>query len=210
MRKILAPIIVLLLINLSCTSTLQEETIQTAIAETQKVQLTKTPTYFDVPTLSPSKSATITKTRTETRNLTPSTTPTITETFTVTATITVTNTSTITPSPSPTEDLSLNIKLQNFDSYYNNLTDLQQEAFIRNLSGKTVDWNGYVDDVLDDGTVIVHIPETYIGAVYLQHVPLDVAATINKNNYIHFTGTIESASDTLTLSVYLIDVGFVK
>lgn len=210
MRKILAPIIVLLMTSLSCTSTLQEETIQTAIAETQKVQLTNTPTYFVVPTLTPSKSATIIKTQTETRNLTPSTTPTITETFTVTATFTIINTSTITPSPSPTEDLLLKIKLQNFDSYYNSLTDLQQEAFIRNLSGKTVDWNGYVDDVQEDGTVIIHIPETFIGAVYLQHVPLDVAATINKSSYIHFTGTIERASDTLTLSVYLIDVEFVK
>ncbi len=137
-------------------------------------------------------------------------TPTITNSPTITSTPTITITSPPTQTPTPTEDLRLNLSLSEFTSYYDNLTDLQQEAFLTSLPGKTVDWSGNVFDVSEDGSILVDIPGTLVSLVSLEGVSIDIAQTINKDSYIRFTGVIKEAVDFLGMHIYIINVQIIN
>jgi hypothetical protein len=82
--------------------------------------------------------------------------------------------------------------LQLFATYYYNLTDLQQKAFAATLPGKTVSWYALVENITQDGLVIMQFPYGLSGSVILDDVPTSTAIKIYLGDQVEFTGMIQS------------------
>lgn len=119
--------------------------------------------------------------------------PTLTPTVTLTPVPTLTPAPTFTPTPfygisenHPTSDPELyDILVKN----YQDMTDLQFETWWQTMIGKRIREEGRVAEVYEDGRVLINL---YEGGnfVFSVDVPLEVAYTINKNQWIDLDATV--------------------
>jgi hypothetical protein len=150
---------------------------------------------------------------TATQTKTPTSTPTLSpETATAAARQSATAASQ-TPIPTPTEtEVSrvLGLSLTEFVVKYEGLTDLQREAFIAGLPGKTVDWTGKVYDVDSRGIFIDMPGSIWNGMTVLTDVPADIAITVNKDSRIRFKGTIDHTANFIFFYIYISEVEVIQ
>ena len=186
-----------LLFLVACNAQPSGAVLDTAVAETLtaipagQLEVTRVVKVVITATPGPTNTATATLAATDT--------PTITLTpivpFTSTATLAAVQTT-------PGGPLRLN--LPQFLTKYLGSTDLQKKAFIDSLPGKVVSWSANVQDVTLDGVVIVQVPDFVDSTIILNGVPLTAAQRTYKNQYIDFTGTIDSFNEGIGIQIVLV------
>ncbi len=83
------------------------------------------------------------------------------------------------------------------------LTDLQWESYAREIIGERIQFAGDVIEVYDDGRVQITEGDGLLSVCILYEVPLDVAATLNKDQFVQGEGTIRDVNTDLGLAVWI-------
>lgn len=106
------------------------------------------------------------------------------------------------PTPIPTATPS-DLTMADIERQYEDLTDLQWEDYILTLPGVRIHWIGTVNEVTDDGTIILDIGQGFFRSVYLDGLDIEIGKTLNKGMLIEFDATIRKATTFLGLSIWL-------
>ena len=80
------------------------------------------------------------------------------------------------------------------------MTDLQKEEYFVDILGETVRFNGKVKEVYSDGDISISAGEGLFTLVRLQGVSMDIAKTLNKDQYVEGEGTLSSVDNVLILT----------
>lgn len=193
-------LIVALLMLTACNAAPSGAVLDTAVAQTLTAipagQLEVTRVVKVVITATPGP------TNTPTPTLAATATPTITPTPLVSSTPTV---AAGTPQVISTPGGPLRLNLGQFLAKYVGSTGLQKKVFLDSLKGKVVSWSANVQDVLADGTVIIQVPDFVDSTIVLNGVPMTSAQRTNKNQFVDFTGTIDSFTEGVGIQIVLVN-----
>jgi len=113
-----------------------------------------------------------------------------------------TSTPTPTSTPIPTATPAP-LTYQDIERNYETMTDMQWDSYYSGIIGTRVRWRGKVTDVDEDGTIFLDVGQELFHSCFLNGVPREVAATINKGDYIEFEATITDITTFLGLAVWL-------
>lgn len=149
-----------------------------------------------------------------TANPTEKTTPTVQPAATLEATPTaeasLAPTSAIPPTATPLEASGpLGLSFNQLLKKYADMTDLQKQAFVASLPGKTVSWTAQVYNITTDGIIILDNPYE-AGRVTLKGVPIETALKIDTGMLVDFSGIIESFSGAFFPDIVIVDTQILR
>lgn len=117
---------------------------------------------------------------------------------------TATPTPVLTPTPVPTPTLVM-LTCADVERKRKELTDLQWEAYSREIMGEEMRFGGKIIDVYDDGSVQVldRTCKNLLTVVKLHEIPLGVAAGLNKDQFIEGEGIVREVDIFLGLMIHI-------
>ncbi len=104
---------------------------------------------------------------------------------------------TVGPTPIPIPE---HITIATIENERNALTDLQKELYDQALLGKTLQFQGQVQEVYEDGEVLID-EGGFFTVVRLLGIPYDTAATLQKGRLIKGVGTVVDVNTIIGLTV---------
>jgi len=79
--------------------------------------------------------------------------------------------------------------------YRDGLTDLQRAQYDQDILGEIIQFKGQVEEVAENGTVLLQDNSPGVDFIRLKNIPLDVAMSLEKGQYLEGAGTITDVSD---------------
>lgn len=107
-----------------------------------------------------------------------------------------------TPTPIPTPTLTM-LVCADIERKRKELTDLQWEAYSREIMGEQIRFDGKVIEVYDNGSVQVldRTCKNLFTVVKLYEIPLDVAVEFNKDQFVEGEGVVREVDTFLGLTI---------
>lgn len=101
-----------------------------------------------------------------------------------------------TPTLTPTPDL---LTCEDIERARSQMTDLQWQSYARDIVGERIRFAGNVIEVYEDGRVLIDDCSELLSTCSLYGIPLDVAAELNKGQFVQGEGTVREVHEFLGL-----------
>ena len=106
------------------------------------------------------------------------------------------------PTEAPTPTLAL-LTCEDIEKKHKELTDLQWDVYRQEIIGERIRFAGKVLEVYDDGKVHIREGKGLLTGCILHGIPLDVAAALDKDQFVQGVGTVRDVDTLLGLRVHV-------